>query len=160
PKLTTRLTEGQSPRAIVLDSNLRIPVDAALFNQSHLEPWIITAADSPSKNKERIRETGAKIFEINRAANGKLDIEHLLKLLAIEGIRVLMVEGGQQVITDFLYRKSVNEILVTITPTICSGLNAIESGVDLTKDMFRISGKAEFGSDLVIRLCRRGLDAD
>lgn len=160
PKLTTRLTEGDSPRAIVLDSKLRTPTNAALLCQAHQKPWVVTAPGSSSADKKRLCAAGAEVIEIPCMANGKLDIHKLLLQLAAEGIRVLMVEGGQQVISDFLYREIVNEMLVTITPNIISGLNAVESKYPLKKKMFQISGQVRFGSDLVVRLCRRTSDED
>jgi len=158
PKLTTRLIAGDSPRAIVLDSNLRIPTDAALLCQSHQSPLIVTAPETSSTDEKRVSATGASLLKVPRAGNGKLDIRKLLPLLAKEGVKVLMVEGGQQVISDFLCRGSINEMLVTITPNIFSGLNAVKSKHPLKKNMFQISGQVRFGTDLVVRLRRRASD--
>jgi 3,4-dihydroxy 2-butanone 4-phosphate synthase/GTP cyclohydrolase II len=46
--------------------------------------------------------------------------------LRVRGIRTLMVEGGAKIICKFLKQKLVNYCVITITPKLIGGLNAVD----------------------------------
>ena len=45
PRLTVRLVQGQDPQPVVLDSHLRIPLEASLLHNSR-RPWIACLEDA------------------------------------------------------------------------------------------------------------------
>ena len=58
-------------------------------------------------------------------APGRIDLEALLRELAARGISSLMVEGGAGVITSFLASRRVDQLVLTVAPTMVGGLRAL-----------------------------------
>ena len=123
PRLTTRLVEGAHPRPIVLDSQLRTPLEANLLK--HPQPvWIAHAEGIHRDQKSTLLEAGAQLIPLPQAEEGGLDLAALLAALKSRGVGSLMVEGGARVITSFLTQGLVDVLVLTISPRLVGGLRA------------------------------------
>jgi diaminohydroxyphosphoribosylaminopyrimidine deaminase/5-amino-6-(5-phosphoribosylamino)uracil reductase len=89
PKLTCRVREGADPVPVVLDSALRIPSDAAVFDHP-LRPVVLCAPDAPE------RDLAAEVVRVPRGSRG-VDVEAALRALAERGLHRVLVEGGGRV---------------------------------------------------------------
>ncbi|MBW1878018.1 MAG: bifunctional diaminohydroxyphosphoribosylaminopyrimidine deaminase/5-amino-6-(5-phosphoribosylamino)uracil reductase RibD [Deltaproteobacteria bacterium] len=89
PRLTCRVREGADPVPVVLDSALRIPADAALFDHPR-RPVVLCAQDAPD------RDLSADVVRIARGSRG-IDIEAGLRALVQHGLHRVLVEGGGRV---------------------------------------------------------------
>ncbi len=127
PRLTVRLVEGKNPRPIVLDSCLRLPLGARLLRSGSVQPIIATTIGASVERERRLRDAGADVIRVPSEAGGRVDLGILLGRLYGQGIHSLMVEGGAQVITDFLAGDLVDRMIVTIAPQVVGGLNAVKS---------------------------------
>jgi len=127
PQLTVRLAPGNSPRPVVLDSQLRFPLSARLLNPPCIPPLIVTTATASPQREGRLREAGAQIIRLPALRNGHVDVGVLLTRLHTLGIASLMVEGGSTVITSFLASENVDVLIVTIVPRVLGGLPAVTS---------------------------------
>ncbi len=134
PRLNVRLVEGKNPQPVILDSHLRMPVDARLM-QGDLPPWIATAQPAlpppdefPNRNPKAaaLQERGAQLLPLPVDNRGGLSLYALLQTLARRGITSLMVEGGAQVISGFLLQNLVDQVVLTIAPILLGGLPAVE----------------------------------
>jgi riboflavin-specific deaminase-like protein len=123
PRLTTRLVEGAHPRPVVLDSQLRTPVEAGILQ--HPQPVVIAHAEEvlPGR-KTDLQQAGAQLIAVQRYEDGTLDLAVLLQELKSQGFHSLMVEGGAQVITNFLLHELVDISVLTISPRLVGGLHA------------------------------------
>jgi len=126
PRLNVRLVEGQNPRPIVLDSRLRMPLEARLLSDPQRALWIATIAGAGSQKRAALQTAGAKLLDISPGPDGRVELVELLSCLAALNIRSLMVEGGADVITSFLSQKLVDRIALTIAPVFTGGLHAVE----------------------------------
>lgn len=130
PRLNVRLIDGPSPQPIILDSTLRCPPNARIFN-NHKSVLIATSNQTMSTQADSShstlsnREPNREIVTIKPAANGQIDLPALLKTLGQRGIRSIMVEGGAQIITSFLAAQLVNQLIITIAPIFVGGLPAV-----------------------------------
>jgi 3,4-dihydroxy 2-butanone 4-phosphate synthase/GTP cyclohydrolase II len=123
PRLTTRLVEGAHPRPIVLDSQLRTPLEANILK--HPQPVWIAHAESARKDRiSALLEAGAQLIPLPQTADGGLDLAALLAALKSRGVVSLMVEGGARVITSFLTQELVDVLVLTISPRLVGGLRA------------------------------------
>ena len=138
PGLNSRFADGdgvvglaRQPRPIVLDARglWRPKRDGKVFELARKgegkAPWWIVGAsdqleDRSSGYHEAVRlvreEFGGKVLEMR----SEKDWDEILRLLAAEGIRSLMIEGGGSVINSLLgarNQKYVSSIIVTIAPT-------------------------------------------
>lgn len=98
PLLTCRLPglEGRSPVRIVVDGDLRLPLDAPLVVTAGTYPtWIVTATDSDTAKAGALEASGAVVLRVTRSAGG-LDLDETARLLAGRGLTRVLVEGGAQ----------------------------------------------------------------
>jgi len=126
PQLTVRLVEGNHPQPVVLDSHLRMPLEARLLT-SHPRPvWIATTPDADPQKANALQAIGARLLILPADESGRVSLPALLECLAASEINSLMVEGGAQVITSFLAQRLVDQVVLTIAPVFLGGLRAIE----------------------------------
>ena len=127
PRLTVRLCEGANPQPVVLDSRLRITEDCLLFAHPDRRPWLFTTAQAPQARRERLQACGATVQVLPSDCFGRVDLAAALTRLGELGIRRLMVEGGAQVIGNFLRSRLVDYCVITVAPKlIFGGLRAID----------------------------------
>jgi 3,4-dihydroxy 2-butanone 4-phosphate synthase/GTP cyclohydrolase II len=125
PRLTVRLVEGPNPQAIVLDSQLRTPLESQLLADPPKAPWIATVHSADRERQKALEENGAVVIRVGADAEGRVDLMELLPELSRRGIESVMVEGGSRVITSFLRADVVDRLAVTITPVLVGGLGAV-----------------------------------
>src|SRR5206468_3327197 len=117
PKLTVRLVPGESPVRVVVDSRLRIRLDA---NVLAAEGRTIVAT-TPLASEERaaaIRTRGGEVLRVKADADGHVDLGDLLARLRADGIRSLLIEGGRGMITAMLREHLVDRLTVCIAPKV------------------------------------------
>ena len=128
PLLTARPSRGKEATRIVLDSNLRIPLDCKLLATAKKAPVLVaTSQEAVQTNPqvaEQITQKGAELLTVP-TAEGQRDIEFLLGELSKRGIAQLLVEGGPQVITSFLKARLTDEICVYIAPKILGAQGSV-----------------------------------
>jgi diaminohydroxyphosphoribosylaminopyrimidine deaminase / 5-amino-6-(5-phosphoribosylamino)uracil reductase len=96
PLLTCRLPgmEQRSPVRVVLDSNLRVGLDARLVATAREVPlWIVTSHAAAPDRAQMLQARGVEVLRVARR-NGRLDLNAVLKHLGERGITRLMVEAG------------------------------------------------------------------
>jgi len=126
PLLTVRLAEGPSPQPIVLDSRLRIPLQARLLERTDLGCWLACTDKSDGDRISAIENRGAEVIRCRHDRLGRVDLPHLLQQLGERGISSLMVEGGGQVITSFIEARLVDQLIITIAPRLVGGLPVLD----------------------------------
>lgn len=124
PQLTVRLTAGQNPQPIILDSHLRYPLTAKTLQ--HPKPaWVITTPEIDKSYQLKLEAQRGRIFTVGADNQGRVNLDEALILLAQLGIRRLMVEGGGQIITSFMKARLVDQLVLTVAPMFVGGLRAI-----------------------------------
>lgn len=120
PQLTVRLVKGRDPLRVVVDSKLRIPLEARMLAGAGAASTLIAAAANADPDRVReIRKLGADILRLPPAANGSgVDITRLLGQLGRRGIASVLVEGGRGIITSLLAARAVDRLIVVIAPKI------------------------------------------
>ena len=121
PLLTARPGRGKKATRIVLDNNLRIPLDCKLLATTKEAPvLILTSQKTLPENPqvvEKVAQKGAEVLAYLEE-EGRSNLHFLICELAKRGVSQLLVEGGPTVITSFLKEQLVDEIVVYITPKI------------------------------------------
>jgi 3,4-dihydroxy 2-butanone 4-phosphate synthase/GTP cyclohydrolase II len=125
PRLTVRLVAGPDPQPIIVDSQLRLPLNAKLLNEHPRKPIVATTETADPQKEAALQDAGATVFRLPATANGQVSLPHLLACLDQRGIRSLMVEGGAGIITSFLAGQLVDRLVITVAPLLVGGLNAV-----------------------------------
>ncbi len=128
PQLNVRYAGGRPPKRIIIDGTLSCPISAKLFNDSKKENTIVfTGTDSGSEKINQLKAAGVRIFQLEQGANG-LSLKEILKILGREKINSVLVEGGQNIFSQFIGQNLFDEINVLTAPTIFgSGINAVQN---------------------------------
>ncbi len=153
PSLTVRLVSGANPQPVILDSRLRFPLYAKLLRQNGLPPWIVTSHMADHDRQAALERAGARVFRLPTGPHRLIDLAALLELLGNQGIASLMVEGGAQVITNFLASRQVDQLVITIAPVVVGGVRVVDSfGLFHSNHLLRLRHLAyrQVGEDLVI----------
>lgn len=132
PQLTTRLPEGgKNPIRIILDSNLRIPVDANLTDTTEAQTWIVTGEEADQNKLALLKEKGVQFIFINKDDTG-LNLQLVLQRLFERGVTDILLEGGSELNGAFLRAGLINKFLVYIAPKLLGGRNSLTpfAGVD------------------------------
>ena len=122
PLLTVRLAAGPSPQPIVLDSHLRIPLQARLLERTDLDCWVACTEKNDPERISAVENQGAEVIRCRHDRQGRVDLPHLLQQLGERGISSLMVEGGGQVISSFIEARLADQMIITIAPRLVGGL--------------------------------------
>jgi diaminohydroxyphosphoribosylaminopyrimidine deaminase / 5-amino-6-(5-phosphoribosylamino)uracil reductase len=123
PKLTTRLPEGgRNPLRIVLDSSLRVPLEAEVVNVQEAKTWIYTTERADMQKIELLQAKGVRVIILT--GQPSVNIEEMLAHLGQEGVSSLLVEGGSEVNGSFLQAKAADKMITYIAPKIVGGRNA------------------------------------
>jgi diaminohydroxyphosphoribosylaminopyrimidine deaminase/5-amino-6-(5-phosphoribosylamino)uracil reductase len=130
PLLTCRLPgmAGRSPVRVVLDSQLRLPLDRRLVVTARQVPlWVVAGEGAPKDQERALRERGVEVLRVG-SAGGRLDPHAVLKTLADRGITRLMIEAGPIVSAAFVNADLVDEAVVLHSPNPigADGINALE----------------------------------
>ena len=125
PRLTVRLAPGENPQPVVLDRQLRFPVETPLLQEHPKTPWIVTGKDGQASRQRALETAGAEVVRLSSNPKGHIELPDLLEHLVHRGIRKLMVEGGARVITSFLSNRMVDRLVLTLAPLLLGGLRAV-----------------------------------
>ncbi len=121
PLLTARPSKGKKATRIVLDSNLRIPLDCKLLATTKEAPVLILTSQQTLRENpqvvEKVTQKGAEVLAYPEE-EGVSNLHFLTCELAKRNVSQLLVEGGPTVIASFLKEQLADQIVVYITPKI------------------------------------------
>lgn len=96
PSLTTRLPggAGRDPVRIVIDSQLRIPVEAKVFSSSSgAYCWLFCGEDSDEGKMSALEQAGVRVSRVARQGVG-LKLDAIFTEIGKAGLCSVLVEGG------------------------------------------------------------------
>lgn len=143
PALTVRAIPGRSPARVVLDSALRTPTTAAVFNLD-APTYLMINCHVSDPDKQRVlgeRHIAIRHMPLGR---GGLDIAAVLRQLRSEGIRSVIAEGGPRVIASLLAANVVDRAVIFIaTEARGQGSSAVtEPGSDARAPALALTGRS------------------
>jgi diaminohydroxyphosphoribosylaminopyrimidine deaminase/5-amino-6-(5-phosphoribosylamino)uracil reductase len=155
PQLNVRLVKGRNPTRIILDSKLRIPLDAnALRNQESSPTVIATTSGADDERLSALRQMGIEVLVTREDERGEVALGHLLGMLGKRGISSVLVEGGAETITSLLRLNLVDRLVVIVAPKLMGkGIEAVgELNITDVSQTLKLSFSRTYrmGEDLVI----------
>lgn len=123
PLLTVRYVKGKNPTRIILDSQGTISVNSKILQTCNKVPTIIAVSKRISKvNLQKLKKFPVEII---MTGENSVNIKSLMNNLSKRKINTVLVEGGGTVNWQFIQNNLFDEILITITPFIIGGIDAI-----------------------------------
>lgn len=152
PSLTVRLVEGENPQPIILDTRLRTPPDTKLVRRSDLKTWIVNGNHDPLDPHGPFPPKAVTLINCKCDADGLIDLEALMDILARRQVDSIMIEGGARVITSFIKLKLVDLFVITVSPKLVGGLPVIDAREFKTASSLALTDVhyQRLGADLVV----------
>ena len=124
PMLTARVDGGKNPIRIVVDSSLKIDINANVV-QDKSAKTIIATTDKADKDKIlKLQAQDVDVIVVDKDEQDKVDIEKLLDILGQQNICSILVEGGATLSGSFVAKKLVDKVYFFIAPKIIGGKEA------------------------------------
>lgn len=124
PELTTRMVSGKNPVRVVLDSSLKIPLQAKVLNEE-ARTIIFTGAEA-DKQKQNYLELKKNVEVIRLPLkDGSLSIEQVVQKLSKLNITSLLVEGGSAVHGAFYDSGLADRVYAFIAPKLIGGKESL-----------------------------------
>jgi len=125
PLLTPRpARKGSQPLRVVLDTQLRIPLDCRLLQTVSKAPVLILTSGRSVEAKpqvaEQIAKKGAELL-VFPDMPGRSNLHFLVDLLSKRGVMQLLVEGGPTVLSSFIKEGLADEVRTYIVPMVLGG---------------------------------------
>lgn len=121
PALNVRLDQSvlglskpiQQPVRVVLDSHLKMPIDAKMLDLDG-ETWVFTSTDDKEKSKQ-LEDAGCVVFQISDNEQA-LNLTQVMHVLAQQGINEVHTECGARLAGSLLKAQLVDEMIVYMAP--------------------------------------------
>jgi diaminohydroxyphosphoribosylaminopyrimidine deaminase/5-amino-6-(5-phosphoribosylamino)uracil reductase len=127
PRLTARPPrgKGRDPLRVVVDSKLRLPLTARIFDpRSEAGVVIATTGTADGPKAEKLKATpGVTLLELD-GPDGRVDLPSLMKHLGAMGVTSLMLEGGAEINASMLEAGLVDKVMLFMSNMIIGGRSA------------------------------------
>lgn len=121
PALTYRgIADGRNPLRIVVDSNLRVPMDSEIISNNNGNTIAACVKGADESKKERLLKAGVRIIETD-SNDGRVDLHQLMIKLGEENIDSILIEGGGTLNFSALNEGIVDKVRFYISPKIIGG---------------------------------------
>ena len=155
PQLTTRLPQGgKNPIRVILDTHLRIPLDANVVTDE-ASSTIIYSGNAINQQKATHLQNQPNV-EVVSFPSESVHLKDVLTDLGRRNVMTLLVEGGATVHASFVETKTFDEIVVYMAPKVIGGKEAssfVEGrGVDLVEEAtnLQFTNVEQIGQDMKI----------
>jgi len=160
PHLTVRSSGGKGgtaikqPLRVIVDGKGRTPLTAQLFRE-HGSTLLALGRLLKPEEKAAFAQVGAELVELP-SAEGRVDLEKLLKTLSEREIASVLVEGGGILLGSLFDQGLVDKVIAFIAPIIIGGEEAKTpvggKGVDKIVDSLRLERVRveRFGDELMV----------
>jgi diaminohydroxyphosphoribosylaminopyrimidine deaminase/5-amino-6-(5-phosphoribosylamino)uracil reductase len=143
PQLTTRLSErpGVNPLRVVVDSTLRLPLQARVADTTACRTLVATTVHAASAQQQRLQAQGLEIVTLPAYDDGRVALEALLQHLGTRSIASVLVEGGATLSAALLQRRLVDKALFFVAPKIigADGISVVGAcGVEHMEQVIRL----------------------
>jgi diaminohydroxyphosphoribosylaminopyrimidine deaminase/5-amino-6-(5-phosphoribosylamino)uracil reductase len=101
---------------VVLDSALRVPPQARMFEREGSA--LVFTASTDSAARDELTRRGVQVQNVARAAHGGLDLEAVLRQLAEREANEIWVEAGARLAGSLLAARLVDEFIVYLAPSL------------------------------------------
>lgn len=119
PSLTVRLVKGHNPLRVIIDGDLRAPVESKIFNDRYKDRIVVITSSRSSNAKIRRLEAKKIPVKVFPSKTFSVNLKRVLEYLAKEHqVSSVLVEGGSNLFSGFLEQNLIDRLIVFIAPKI------------------------------------------
>lgn len=121
PALTShKIKDAKNPIRIILDTNLRTPLNSQILSDKISQNWIIVDKNiSDAQAAPFLASKFVKIIKLDMS-----NLANILKELYKLGITSILIEGGNKIHTSFIEAKLFNQLVIYMAPKLIGGEKA------------------------------------
>lgn len=121
PRLTVRdealLAHGREPVRVIFDTKLRLPKNARVVDSADEIPTVIcTGHEADEELEKTLVDAGCTVCRLPETAEGRIDMQAALALLADNGIVSVLFEGGAELAGSLLAARLADQLHAFIAP--------------------------------------------
>jgi diaminohydroxyphosphoribosylaminopyrimidine deaminase / 5-amino-6-(5-phosphoribosylamino)uracil reductase len=109
---------------IVMDSQMRIPLESKMVRSAAADLVVVTTSASPAERRRQVEARGVKVLVFD-GRGGRADLGSLIRWLAAERYLSLMIEAGSKLNWTALESGLVDRVFFYYGPKILGGLEAL-----------------------------------
>lgn len=114
----------KDPHRIIVDTHLRIPLEAKVLHlESSSVTFIACAKGADSKKVRALEAQGARVLQLG-TRQGRVDLNALMQVLGEKGMDSILLEGGAELNFSALQAGIVDKVLAFVAPKIVGGAAA------------------------------------
>jgi riboflavin biosynthesis pyrimidine reductase len=151
PELRQRLGLASTPTIAVVSGSLDVPEE--LLGDGMAPTLVVTCGGAPRSRLAGLMEDD----RIVTAGDAKVDLSSAIQALSRRGFRRILCEGGPTLFADLVRADRLDELCLTLSPTLLAGdARRITRGPLITSDVrLRLAHVIGAGDDLFLRYTRR-----
>lgn len=124
PRLNCRIKGGRDPIRLVVDSTLKIPLNANLFTSTTAPLWIATTEQADSEHSKKIESKGAEVIVCHTTKEGRVDLVDLMHHLGKRDILSVLSESGGILSHALLNAGLADRLALFLAPKFIGGREA------------------------------------
>lgn len=127
PRLTCRIPGGGlNPLRVIVDSRLRLPLDARVCDTKEAPTWVFCTAPVPDPDKERaLASRGVRVLTTGKT--DRVDLAEVFHLLGQHAVTSVLVEGGSALNGSLLKEGLMDKVVAFIAPKLLGGRTSLTS---------------------------------
>ncbi len=127
PLLTCRVKKGKRLFRVVLDSELRVPLNSRLWTAP--DPVLIFTASDSGVKRRRLERLGAEVVRVRQERKGRLLWQDILAELYRRQVLSVLIEGGATVISSALESSVVDKAYFFVAPKVLGPGKSFSAGM-------------------------------
>lgn len=120
PALTVRLVEGRNPKRILIDRQLRVPLQASIFSKDAPTLVFTSRINKRHPKIKAFEKIGVEVFFV-REKSESLNLLDVMRILHEEQVLSVMVEGGAQLFASLIKAGLCDKLHTFIAPKLIGG---------------------------------------
>ncbi len=144
--------QAEAPRLAVLTRSIDLDLSSPLFTEAERAPLVIT---TETADRDRLAAVVAAGAEVIAAGSGDVDLAEAFGALRRSGVGIVLVEGGPSLNGQLVAAGLVDEVCITVAPTLVGGDAArLAHGETAAPSSFELAHVLELDGELCCRYIR------
>ncbi len=127
PLLTCRINKRKRLLRVVMDSDLRLPVNSRIFTAP--DPVLIFTASASETRRRRLERAGAEVVRVRQERKGRLLWQDVLAELYRREVLSVLIEGGATVVSSALESGIVDKAYFFLAPKVLGPGKSFSAGM-------------------------------